>query len=141
MLQLEAAVVDGSTGEYRAVLGTKHTKNPVRLAKVLLHYPDVAILAGRACDKLAAKHGLDTVSNRHFTLPAKYQYWSINKAKHREQNLEQHGTVGAVALDRYGNLAAANSTGGTMFKRVGRIGDTAINGAGIFADQSVAVAW
>jgi len=98
------------------------------------------MLTGSAADDLAARNGLDTVDNSYYTTSKRKNYWDANVARVRSL-AEGHGTVGAVALDLHGNLAAANSTGGTMFKSVGRIGDTAIIGAGIYADDEVAIVW
>jgi beta-aspartyl-peptidase (threonine type) len=101
----------------------------------------IVFISGSGTDSLAAAHGLEMVDNSYFTVPEKSTYWRNNVHAHALMKVEHHGTVGAVALDKEGNLAAANSTGGTMFKAVGRIGDTAINGAGIYADPSIAVVW
>lgn len=81
------------------------------------------------------------VDNAYYTVAEKQIYWKTNLHKHRHLNAEHHGTVGAVAVDLKGNLAAGNSTGGTMFKAIGRIGDTAIIGAGIYADEDISIVW
>lgn len=140
LIQLEAAVVDGHTSEYRAAAGLRKTKNPVRLARRMLDNPTLCFLAGGSGDDYAAKHQLDLVDNTHFTTDKRQQFWSSRQNPSRNP-LEEHGTVGAVALDVYGHLASANSTGGTMFKAVGRVGDTCVNGAGIYADRKIAIAW
>jgi beta-aspartyl-peptidase (threonine type) len=95
---------------------------------------------GSAADALAGQEGLDMVENSYYTTSKRKGYWDTNIARVGPSS-EGHGTVGAVALDVYGNLGAANSTGGTMFKSVGRVGDTAIIGAGIYADDKVAIVW
>jgi isoaspartyl peptidase/L-asparaginase-like protein (Ntn-hydrolase superfamily) len=138
--QLEAAVINGRTCEYRAAVGLRRTKNPVRLAKSMLSSSGLCFLTGSAADDLAAKNGLEMVENSYFTAPKRKNYWDANVAR-VEAAAESHGTVGAAALDVYGNIAAANSTGGTMFKSTGRVGDTAIIGAGIYADDEVAIVW
>lgn len=101
---------------------------------------NLALLVGSAAEELAEQKDLDMVENSYFTTTGRKQYWQshLNRCG---KKLDGHGTVGAVALDVYGNLAAANSTGGTMFKAVGRVGDTAIIGAGIYADDRVAIVW
>ncbi|CZT23857.1 uncharacterized protein RCC_09572 [Ramularia collo-cygni] len=137
--KLEAAVIDGATGEYRGVLGVRRTRNPVRLAHALLKNEKIVMVSGAGTDDLAASHGLEMVDNSYFTVPDKRTYWANNVHRHGSIKIERHGTVGAVAMDKKGNLAAANSTGGTMFKIVGRIGDTAISGAGIYADSDIAI--
>jgi beta-aspartyl-peptidase (threonine type) len=136
-LQLEAAVIDGRTCKYRAAGGLQRTKNPIKLAHKMLDFPAPALIIGNAADELAETNGLDMVDNSYFTTDSRRVYWEAKMNK----LLENHGTVGAVALDIYGNLAAANSTGGVTFKHRGRIGDTAIVGAGIYADDEVAVVW
>ncbi|KZM21180.1 hydrolase [Ascochyta rabiei] len=79
-------------------------------------------------------------ANYYFTILKRKGYWDANVTKIGEI-AEGHGTVGATALDIYGNLAATDSTGGTMFKSVDRVRDTAILGAGIYADDKVAIVW
>jgi L-asparaginase / beta-aspartyl-peptidase len=112
----------------------------VRLAKSMLSSEGLCFLVGTAADDLAARYGLEMVENSYYTTSKRKSYWDANMAKINPAT-EGHGTVGAAALDVYGNLAAANSTGGTMFKSIGRIGDTAIVGAGIYADGEVAIVW
>lgn len=138
--QLEAAVIDGRACEYRAAVGLRRTKNPVRLAKSMLSSSGLCLLTGSAADDLAANNGLEMVENSYFTTPKRKSYRDAIVAR-VEAAAESHGTVGAAALDVYGNIAAANSTGGTMFKNTGRVGDTAIIGAGIYADDEVAIVW
>lgn len=140
LTQLEAAVVDGKTLEYRAVAGLQRTKNPVRLASKLLSRASPAFIYGKTADDLASKMGLEAVENSFFTTPKRKQYWEANIARVKALE-EDHGTAGAVALDLQGNLAAANTTGGMTFKLNGRVGDTAVLGAGILADGHVAIAW
>lgn len=103
----------------------------------MLDFPAPALIIGTAADELAETNGLDMVDNSYFTTDSRRLYWEAKMNK----LLENHGTVGAVALDIHGNLAAANSTGGVTFKHPGRVGDTAIVGAGIYADDQVAVVW
>ncbi|KAM0514488.1 hypothetical protein ACHAPE_006781 [Trichoderma viride] len=137
--ELEAAVVDGKTLEYRAVAGLQRTKNPVRLASKLLSRASPAFIYGKTADDLASKMGLEVVENSFFTTPKRKQYWEANIARVKALE-EDHGTAGAVALDLHGNLAAANTTGGMTFKLNGRVGDTAVLGAGILAGGRVAIA-
>ncbi|KAM6480856.1 nucleophile aminohydrolase [Trichoderma sp. SZMC 28011] len=137
--ELEAAIVDGKTLEYRAVAGLQRTKNPVRLASKLLFRASPAFIYGKTADDLASKMGLEAVENSFFTTPKRKQYWEANIARVKALE-EDHGTAGAVALDLHGNLAAANTTGGMTFKLNGRVGDTAVLGAGILADGRVAIA-
>ncbi|KAK2036639.1 N-terminal nucleophile aminohydrolase [Colletotrichum somersetense] len=138
--EFNAGVVDGKTSEYRAVAGLQHVKNPVRLARALLPENTPAFLFGETAEALAAKRGLEMVEISHFTTSKRKQYWDSH-VKIARSLAEDHGTVGAVVLDLHGNLAAANSTGGMTFKLKGRIGDTAVLGAGIWADDRLAIAW
>ncbi|EXF76142.1 L-asparaginase 1 precursor [Colletotrichum fioriniae PJ7] len=136
--KLEAGIINGRTAAYRAVTCLQNTRNPIKLARAMLDSSDAhtpVFMAGEGADKLASHLGLDMVANTFFTTERRLDYWQ----KHRAEVLE-HGTVGAVVLDLHGHLAAANSTGGMMFKYPGRIGDTAISGAGLYADQQIAVA-
>jgi beta-aspartyl-peptidase (threonine type) len=100
-------------------------------------------MVGQAGDDLARARGLDVVDNEYFTTPKRRDFWLSKKKpqQQQQQKVDEHGTVGAVALDLHGNLAAANSTGGMMFKHTGRMGDTAIVGAGLYADKDVSIAW
>lgn len=99
-----------------------------------------SVIVGSAADDFALKSGIAIVSNDYFTTPIKKARWQIRscKALGPSEDLE---TVGAIALDIHGNLAAAGSTGGLTFKRKGRVGDTAIIGAGLAVDENVAVVW
>jgi len=99
-----------------------------------------AFLVGAAADDLARHKKLEIVDNSYFTTPSRMKYWKSGIDKFKDAH-EYHGAVGAVALDIHGNLAAASSTGGLNFRSVGRIGDTAIVGAGIYADDEVAIVW
>lgn len=106
----------------------------------MLSAPSPAFLFGEATDKLAEKYELNVVENEYFTTPKRKDYWESQIHRVRSEK-EDHGTVGAVVLDIYGNIAAANSTGGMNFKSSGRLGDTAVIGAGLYADKCVAIAW
>lgn len=94
------------------------------------------LMAGVGGDQLARRLGLETVDNGYFGTERRLSYW-----RQKRPDVSEHGTVGAVVLDAYGNVAAANSTGGMTMKPVGRVGDTAILGSGLYADDRVAVAW
>ena len=129
--QLEAGVVDGASGKYGAVAVARTIKNPVRAAFHLLAHGPHRLLVGSAADEIALQNGLDTVANDYFTTPE------------RRRHLDECdlGTVGAIVLDHQGSLAGAGSTGGTAGKSRGRVGDTAIIGAGLFADSDIAAVW
>ena len=132
--ELDAAIMDGRDLRAGAVAGVRHVRNPVRLARHVMEHTPHVMLAGPGADALAADAGLESVPNDWFT------------TERRRAELERHraglarvgdeaslGTVGAVALDAHGHLAAATSTGGMTGKRAGRVGDTPIIGAGTYA--------
>jgi beta-aspartyl-peptidase (threonine type) len=99
------------------------------------------MLVGQPADDMSKRRGIEIVANEHFTTALRRKYWEQNKRGPDLDKDGDFGTVGAVVLDRYGNLAAGGSTGGTSGKSRGRIGDTAILGAGLYADSKVAVVW
>lgn len=134
--ELDAAIMDGADLRAGAVAGLRRVRNPVLLARHLLERSPHVMLAGPGADALAAAEGIECVPNDWFT------------TERRRAELERHraglarvgdeaslGTVGAVALDGRGHLAAATSTGGMTGKRPGRVGDTPIIGAGTYASD------
>lgn len=137
---LEASVMDGATRNAGSVANCRHTKNPVLLAKHLLPQMDIVMLSGTGADRLADKIGLEMVPNTYFNTTFRKKQWEIARQKQGmfldHSNLKM-GTVGAVAIDSSGNLAAATSTGGMTNKPDGRIGDSALIGAGTYAHNDV----
>lgn len=131
-VELDAAIMDGTTGMAGAVAGVTTIKNPVTAARLVMEKTTHVMMAGPGADRFALAEGVETVDPSWFITPDRYKSWE----KWKEQ---KHGTVGAVALDRYGHLAAATSTGGRMGKLPGRIGDTPVIGAGTFASKICAV--
>lgn len=113
-------------------------KNPVRAARLVLGTHRHSLLTGAVVVDVASTSGLETVSNDYFTTAARLAHWKaqVNQQAEPGGDLE---TVGAIALDIHGGLAAAGSTGGLTNKSMGRIGDTAIIGAGLLADKGIAV--
>jgi beta-aspartyl-peptidase (threonine type) len=99
------------------------------------------MLVGQSADDMSKRRGMEIVPNKHFTTALRRNHWEQNKREAKLDKDGDFGTVGAVVLDRHGNLAAGGSTGGTSGKPRGRIGDTAILGAGLYADSKVAVVW
>lgn len=99
------------------------------------------MLVGKDADDLAQKYGLDTVPNSAFTTPFREAYWKKVMSSERQDMDSQIGTVGAVVLDSHGRFAAGGSTGGPTGKSSGRIGDTAVLGAGLYADKELSVVW
>ncbi|NVN09887.1 isoaspartyl peptidase/L-asparaginase [Nguyenibacter vanlangensis] len=139
--ELDASIMDGATAIAGAVAAARAVRNPVRLARLLMTRNIPMMLAGPAADDYATEQGLETMPQSYFTTPRRVQALEAMRAHKRlgtfASESEKHGTVGAVALDCNGNLAAATSTGGFTNKAVGRVGDSAIIGAGTYAKNGV----
>lgn len=140
--ELDAAVMDGKTGKAGAVAGVTNVKNPILAARAVMEKSEHVMLTGKGAEEFAQKQGLEIVEPSYFRTESRFQ--QLQKAKEAEQDttgsleLEKfykYGTVGAVALDQYGNLAAGTSTGGMTNKKYGRVGDAPIIGAGTYADN------
>ena len=139
--ELDASVMEGAGLRAGAVAGVRRSKNPVHVARAVMEQTPHVLLAGAAADRFARKAGLEMVAPDYFSTVERKA--SLASSRLRERGLskeaasdaERHGTVGAVALDASGTLAAATSTGGFTNKMVGRIGDTPIVGAGTYADN------
>ncbi|KAL9001596.1 MAG: hypothetical protein Q9188_005442 [Gyalolechia gomerana] len=136
--ELEAGILDGFPGAYGAVACVDTIKNPVRAARLVLGAHRHSLLTGAAAVDFASTSGLEIVSNDYFTTAARLAHWKAQVNQQAEPGGELE-TVGAIALDIHGRLAAAGSTGGLTNKSMGRIGDTAIIGAGLLADKGIAV--
>lgn len=125
VVELDASLMDGKTGLAGAVGGVKTLKNPIRAARLVMEKTKHVLLVGKGAENFAAKEGATVVPADYFT--------------HNKPGLElppsERGTVGAVALDCHGNLAAATSTGGLAGKMPGRLGDSPIIGAGTYANN------
>src|SRR5690625_100901 len=144
-VELDASIMDGRTLEGRAIAAVKHIKNPISLARLVLHESPHVLLVGDGAEVFAREHGVDFVENEYFRTERRINQWRrVHEREQRKVNEEamfdgipdyKHGTVGAVALDADGNLAAATSTGGRNYKSFGRIGDSPIIGAGTYADN------
>jgi beta-aspartyl-peptidase (threonine type) len=154
--ELDASIMDGRTRAAGAVAALTHTRNPVRAARAVMEHSAHVMLVGAGADTFAGSQGLEQVDAAYFFTEGR---WQQLEELLRRQNLslpprppgaptaeqaraaeapDDHtfGTVGAVAFDRDGNLAAATSTGGTTGKRWGRVGDSPIIGAGTYADNA-----
>jgi beta-aspartyl-peptidase (threonine type) len=141
--ELDASIMDGGTFAGGAVCATRRIRNPIRAARAVMDKTPSVLLTGPAADAFAARAGLAMVENGYFTTERRIEALRTIKAKaaaglaQSATEAEKHGTVGAVALDRHGNLAAATSTGGFTNKPAGRVGDSPIIGAGTYARNRV----
>lgn len=141
--ELDAAIMDGSNLAAGGVTGASRIRNPVKAARAVMVHDDCVLLAGSAADEFARSAGLEIVDPSYFTTQKRQKALSAMKAHAAAgtaaaaSESEKHGTVGAVALDANGHLAAATSTGGYNNKPLGRIGDTPIPGAGTYARDGV----
>jgi len=127
--ELDASIMDGSDLSCGGVAGVKHVKNPISLARLVMEKTKHVLLCGEGADNFGKQLNVEYVENNYFDTPERLeQYEKIKGSK--------HGTVGCVALDIHGNLAAATSTGGTGNKMPGRVGDSPIIGAGTYADNN-----
>ena len=137
--ELDASIMDGATLEAGAVTLVRRIRNPVKAARRVMEKGDAVLMGGAAADAFAEAEGLDIVAPDYFTTEKRVKALAAMKAHARAgtaaaaSESEKHGTVGAVALDAAGHLAAATSTGGYNNKPAGRIGDTPIVGAGTYA--------
>jgi beta-aspartyl-peptidase (threonine type) len=134
--ELDASVMDGASGKAGAVAGVRRVRNPVLAARAVMERTAHVMLAGAAADRYAGSVGLALEPPRYFSTPERVRALQRARAHAAATAADRHGTVGAVALDRSGNLAAATSTGGYTNKMAGRIGDSPIIGAGTYADNA-----
>lgn len=129
IVEMDASIMDGSKSAAGAVAGVHTVKNPILAARAVMENTNHVLISGDGADNFAFKQGLDIVDSSYFFTESRWK--SFEKAKNKK-----YGTVGAVALDKYGNLAAGTSTGGMTYKMKGRVGDSPIIGAGTYADNS-----
>jgi beta-aspartyl-peptidase (threonine type) len=141
--ELDAAIMDGATLACGAVAGVTTVRHPVTLARRVMERSGHVLLAGPGAERFADETGVERVPNDWFSTPERRREFEKRRSEEEKKAAAgpgEHGTVGAVALDRAGHLAAATSTGGLIYKRWGRVGDVPIVGAGTFADdRTVAV--
>ena len=148
--ELDAAIMDGSGPRAGAVAGVHHVKNPIDLARLVMDKSPHVLLAGQGAEEFALEQGVTLVPESYFITPPRVR--ELEEAKRaaaeraptaplpiRPSPPKGMGTVGALALDAQGHLAAGTSTGGISNKLYGRIGDTPIIGAGTYASESCAV--
>lgn len=134
-VELDAAVMEGRLRRAGAVAAVKTTRAPVSLARRLLEHGPHVFLVGPAADRFAAAEGIEQVKNDFFILPERRLQLHEALAAGTAADPIKYGTVGAVAIDLDGNVAAATSTGGITAKRWGRVGDSPLIGAGTYADN------
>ena len=137
-VELDAAIMEGRGRRAGAVSGIKTTRAPISLARRLMEQGPHVFLAGTAADRFAAAAGIEQVSNDFFILPERRRQLQEALAAGSAADPIKYGTIGSVALDVRGNVAAATSTGGITAKRWGRVGDSPLIGAGTYADNRAA---
>lgn len=143
--EMDASIMEGKSRRAGAVAGVTTIKNPVTAAKAVMQQSPHVLMTGKGAEEFAAGKGIETVDAAYFFDQKRFDEWQKTKA--REDSLKnkergainlipgKFGTVGAVALDDKGTLAAATSTGGMTNKKFGRVGDSPIIGAGTYADN------
>jgi beta-aspartyl-peptidase (threonine type) len=150
-IELDAAIMDGATLNAGAVAGLHTVRNPIDLARAVMERSPHVMMIGDGAETFARQNGLQMVEESYFMTPNRRQQWERMRmqdsiradsarragrgAGYSVPDERKWGTVGAVALDRHGNLAAGTSTGGMMMKRFGRVGDVPIIGAGTYANN------
>ncbi len=155
MVEMDASVMHGAAREAGAIAGVRHIRNPIQLARDVLRHSDHVFLIGDGAEQFAFQQGHVYTEQDYFFTERRYEQlqnmkqqdrFALSEASYQSESAEQEspseypddkkfGTVGAVALDQRGNLAAATSTGGITNKRFGRVGDSPIIGAGTLAEN------
>jgi L-asparaginase / beta-aspartyl-peptidase len=136
--ELDASIMCGRQLAAGAVASVRHVRNPVLLARCVMDRSDHVLMVGDGAEEFALEQGFELVPGEYFRTPARVRALErMLGGQHGSELLPPTGTVGAVALDSAGNLAAATSTGGTTGKRPGRVGDSPIIGAGTYARNGV----
>ncbi|TVN83025.1 isoaspartyl peptidase/L-asparaginase family protein, partial [Vibrio cholerae] len=155
MVEMDASVMHGAAREAGAIAGVRHIRNPIQLARDVLRHSDHVFLIGDGAEQFAFQQGHVYTEQDYFFTERRYEQlqnmkqqdrFALSEASYQSESAEQEspseypddkkfGTVGAVALDQQGNLAAATSTGGITNKRFGRVGDSPIIGAGTLAEN------
>ncbi len=140
--EMDAAIMDGKTKRAGSVAGVTIIKNPISAARAVMERSPHVMMAGRGAEMFATKMGLEIVDPSYFWTEKRWKQLQQQLIKEQQPRGElrlvrelKYGTVGALALDQSGNLAAGTSTGGTTNKQFGRIGDSPVIGAGTYADN------
>jgi beta-aspartyl-peptidase (threonine type) len=138
-IEMDALIMDGSTLDLGAVMAVKQIQNPIILARLVMEKTPHKVLAGAGANLFAAQMNIPLVDPSVLITPyeaARYERFRTGKNPLDDfEEVGGKGTVGAVARDQYGNIAAATSTGGVAYKMVGRVGDSPLVGAGTYADN------
>lgn len=134
--ELDASIMDGKNLMAGAVAGLKHIKNPINLARLVMEKSPHVFMIGEGAEEFAKQNNIELVENSYFITEERFNQYKKAKEKLEQTQNEKHGTVGCVALDKNGNLAAGTSTGGMMMKKFGRVGDSPIIGAGTYANNN-----
>jgi L-asparaginase / beta-aspartyl-peptidase len=145
--EMDAAIMDGKTLGAGAVASLKHIKNPISLARLVMEKSGHVMMDSEGAELFAKENGIELVDQKYFFTQERWDALQKIKAAEKSRtsgggkkflitDQDRHGTVGAVALDQNGNLAAATSTGGTTNKRPGRVGDSPVIGAGTYANNA-----
>lgn len=130
--ELDASIMDGRELSCGAVAGVKHIAHPISLARMVMEKTKHIMLVADGAERFAESVGMELVPPAYFDTPHRYKQWQEYRKKLEE---EKKGTVGCVALDEYGNLAAGTSTGGMTNKMPGRVGDSPLINAGTYANN------
>jgi beta-aspartyl-peptidase (threonine type) len=145
--ELDAAIMDGSTLDAGAIAGVRNIRNPIELAEEVMLHSGHIFLSGKGANDFAIKQGIKLEPDEYFYSQYRYDQWreirdsDLYQLDHKSDKLvglmkgKKFGTVGAVACDSGGNVAAGTSTGGMTNKRFGRIGDSPMIGAGTYANN------
>ncbi len=149
--EMDAAVMDGKTLEAGAIAGVRNIKNPIKLAREVMLHSGHVFLSNTGAAEFALKQGIETATDEYLFNKSRYDQWveirdtDYTQLDHKGDNLKggpipntghKFGTVGAVACDAAGNIAAGTSTGGMTNKRFNRIGDSPVIGAGTYANNN-----
>ena len=145
--EMDAAIMDGATLNAGSVAGVRNVRNPIELATEVMLHSNHVFLSGKGANDFAIKQGIKLEPDEYFFSQFRYDQWKAIRDSdnysldHTHQQLEElmrdkkFGTVGAVACDQKGNIAAATSTGGMTNKKYGRIGDSPLIGCGTYANN------
>src|SRR5437667_9257846 len=143
-VQLDALIMDGATLRAGGLGCVEHIRNPIRAARKILSESPHLYFVGEGAERFAAEHGIPLCKNEDLIIPREVERLREFQARTLEEKADlfaptiSHDTVGAVALDRAGNTSAATSTGGTLNKAPGRLGDSSLIGCGCYADNESA---